>query len=338
MLLTVDIYNEVEEDYDPFALVNMGLCDASSVFIKDEPHPSRKFETGRFRCINPVSLVDQIVESCLFSEPARLLKDNLFYNGSAVGISFSDKGMREFSRFLSIATERCGQVVSDDISGFDAIHTIQMLNATVRLDDLTYTSADGLKSWSRANSNWVKITSRSLAAINGKIYSKVEPGMINSGSKDTSRRNTALRNLYTCLFALMSNQEALHVIANGDDGLVWGLRDVESYVLAAEKLGIKLRDVHIGLSGLSFCSHVYDVTLGTASLETWPKLLYSIMTKKSKTRDDAIQAVVEARYNREGRMLSNIVSEIDFGIDPLSGEDFKDFDLDLDFLNLMDLE
>jgi hypothetical protein len=136
----------------------------------------------------------------------------------------------------------------------------------------------------------------------------------------------------------MSNQEASHVIANGDDGLVWGLRDVESYVLAAEKLGIKLRDVHIGLSGLSFCSHVYDVTLGTASLETWPKLLYSIMTKKSKTRDDAIQAVVEARYNKEGRMLSNIVSEIDFGVDLLSGEDFKDFDLDLDFLNLMDLE
>lgn len=73
-----------------FHLLTAGWKDPSTVFIKNEPHPQRKLKKGAYRCINPVSLVDQLVEACLFSEMANILKSRIYESGSALGIGFSD--------------------------------------------------------------------------------------------------------------------------------------------------------------------------------------------------------------------------------------------------------
>ena len=78
-------------EVDGMLPILLGLVDPSMVFIKNEPHPKRKVLKGAYRCINPVSLVDQLVEDVLFSESALLLKEGFFDNGSAVGIGFTDE-------------------------------------------------------------------------------------------------------------------------------------------------------------------------------------------------------------------------------------------------------
>jgi hypothetical protein len=316
--LTNEVVGPVGEN--PMAYALLGMCDPSSVFIKKEPHPSRKFQKKQFRSINPVSLPDQIVESVLFTEPAKRLREGLFYNGSAVGISFTDKGNKEFCDFLINAEKRFGSVISDDISGFDARHNVQILEATAYLDQITFSSPDGLEHWNCANRNWVRFTANSLAVIDGTVYGKVTPGMINSGSKDTSRRNTALRCIYTHYFALCSGQEATHVTANGDDGLAWGIDDEKSYFRAAEEHGVPLRDLHRGMKDLPFCSHQYDPERAIATLSSWPKFTYAIISQSSKTRDDAEQALCEARYNAEYSSLCAAVKAMKFPDDDEFGQ------------------
>ena len=48
-------------------LVKAGLCDPIRVFVKNEPHSSKKLEEGRVRLIMSVSIVDQLVERVLCS-------------------------------------------------------------------------------------------------------------------------------------------------------------------------------------------------------------------------------------------------------------------------------
>jgi hypothetical protein len=75
---------------DPYRLIELGWKDPSTVFTKKDPHPLRKLRKEEFRCINPVSAVDQLVESALFSEYAEILKDRKYESGSALGIGFTD--------------------------------------------------------------------------------------------------------------------------------------------------------------------------------------------------------------------------------------------------------
>lgn len=104
---------------EPFDFVRFGLKDPSSVFIKDEPHPRRKVIDKRYRCITPVSLIDQLVESVLFTEMSTVMKTAKFWNGSAIGIGFHDEGNQEFQTFLNAMSGTEHQEVGHDILSSD---------------------------------------------------------------------------------------------------------------------------------------------------------------------------------------------------------------------------
>lgn len=294
----------------PLGLVLSGMVDPSSVFIKNEPHPPRKLREKRYRCINPVSLVDHLVESVLFSEPAEVLKRDLYVNGSAVGIGFSDDQMSEFVDFVRSMNNISGNPCSEDVSGFDALHTPQVMLASAALDQAVYTSKRGLSSWNLANRRWCISVTRSLATIGGKLYSKVQPGAFNSGSKDTSRRNTILRTIYAYYIGLLSGNNLKFVLANGDDALTWGVDDVKSYVESAQTLNIKLRDVTQNHKFFEFCSHRYHYETGRGELLSWPKSIYRMLTNTTLTYADAKQAQQEARHNEQYENIGRFIESL----------------------------
>lgn len=295
-------------------LVMNGLVDPSSVFVKTEPHPSRKAKDGRYRCINPVSLPDQLVEGVLFSESAENLKKRLYANGSAIGIGFSDDQIAEFNGAVQKLTKALGPFTSDDMGGFDAVHTEQSLMATTRIDAKSHTYKGGPlpKCWMMANERWVYACCYSVAVIGMFLYEKLSPGMLNSGSKDTSRRNTLLRCMYSYYFALYSGQTPKFAMANGDDGLLWGLTDVDAYLAAASENGFRIRDCEMSSvnEDFEFCSHLYKGG-NKAELVSWPKGLYSILSKKGTFLSDAMQFVNETRHNEEYERLLALVRDLD---------------------------
>lgn len=199
--------------------------------------------------------------------------------------------------------------VSDDMSGFDAVHTIQSLMATVDIDSQSVTSDAPLTKWTRANRRWVVACAHSYSAFGNNIYQKTTPGMINSGSKDTSRRNTLLRLLYSHYFCIKSNQPADFVVANGDDALTWGIVDQESYLNAAEEAGFTLRDfVQCDGQKLNFCSHTYDLKTKVASLSSWKKGIYKILLGKTPLQD-GLQFSFETRHNVEFPKILKFINE-----------------------------
>jgi hypothetical protein len=300
----LDMDEEIDQIIESGSLniILCGLKDPSSVFIKDEPHPTRKVVDGRYRCISPVSLPDQLVESCLFTEYNKVLRRNKFMNGSAIGIGFTDKQNKEFLESVIRLNGQFGQPVSDDISGFDGLHTPQTLLATC---DVDLWCVDGRPSWHRANRRWANLCAASTVVIGGILYSKADIGMLDSGSKDTSRRNTLLRSIYSHYICLVSHgTPAKATCSNGDDGLIWGVQDVESYLNAANASGIVVRDCKTSADTLEFCSHRYVYSeMNKAELLSWKKGIYAVITSPGKTESDIMQFVMETRWNPEHKRI-----------------------------------
>jgi hypothetical protein len=292
-----------------YSLVASGIVDPSTIFIKDEPHPARKVRDKRYRCITPVSLVDQLVEAVLFGDMAEYLKAALFRSGSAVGIGFSDAQMddlREFVREKLI--ELRGHMLSDDVSGFDAMHTEQMLLATCDLDELRFVGTHPCTKLWRANRRWAKVSSRSVSVFGSVLMTKVIPGMINSGSRDTSRRNTSLRLIYGHLILTSMGTEGF-VLANGDD-CVTIAKSLDGYEQHAGKYGIKVRDVLKSDEEFEFCSHRYRLDSVGAPLTSWPKSIFRMLSLAELDPWDVRQSLGEMRWNANFAELQTFVETI----------------------------
>jgi hypothetical protein len=309
MWLDPDIpYDEISKD--PWDLIITGFFDPSSVFNKNEPHPARKLKEGRFRCIDPVSVVTNLCECAMFSESSSQMKINLFESGSSVGISFTDQGMSAFYNFCKTKTEQFGPAKTDDVSGFDSVHTPQTLYASARVDELSHESPYGLTRWNVANRRWCCQCSKSCVILGQSIYTKIQLGMLNTGSRDTSRRNTTLRDIYTDYFYISASGEpSKFTTANGDDAISWGPVSLDAYKESAAIAGFALRDVVERTDNFQFCSHEYSTS--GAFLTSWPKSVYRILTSTSIKKSDAYQFLYELRHNKEYGQVKHFIDLCD---------------------------
>lgn len=60
-------------------------CDPIRLFIKPEPHTVRKLVDGRYRLISSVSVIDQLVDHCLFGDLNDRIVENFLHLPSRVG-------------------------------------------------------------------------------------------------------------------------------------------------------------------------------------------------------------------------------------------------------------
>jgi len=286
------------------SLVLNGVLDPGEIFVKNEPHPRRK--RGKWRCITNKSLADKIVESVFYSEHAESLRtpEKLFRSGSAIGIGFTDEMARDFTNFCMGKTALFGPVVGLDVSGFDGLHTLESLLATVSIDAKSVqVSGSSSDHWMLGNERLVTMSANSTSYIDGELFLKLAIGMIDSGSKDTSRRNTMLALFYMFYLSILSKQKANFAEANGDDGLVWGIKDLERFQAAAEVAGIALREVKQSGTSVAFCSHEFDFGDKLPVLTSWPKSVYRILCMPNMLEADARAAVKASRHNEIHKRL-----------------------------------
>lgn len=280
---------------DTWSLVLNAIHDPSSIFVKNEPHPKRKVIEERYRCITPISLVDQIVEGCLFNPCAARLKESLYENGSAVGIGFSDDQAKIFQVFLDRTQAKHGPPTTYDQSGADALHTPQTYEASCIVDDRVH--GKGLPEWCGANRVYSKVACEGASVISGVLYRKARPGCLSSGSKDTSRRNTIVFPLLGTYFSIKSGQPAKHSNANGDDTILWGVRDLNSFRKEATEAGCKLRELRNSNTSVEFCSHTFSS--GRFVLNSWPKSVYRLLVNRGVRYEDAMQFAFECRHDEK---------------------------------------
>lgn len=317
--LESELIDEVLED--PWLVTYYGLKDPTAVFIKNEPHPRRKLEDGRFRCITPVSLIDQVCEKIDFEEESKLLIAEGPSTGSAIGLGFTDDMNAEHARFITDVSERFGGfTASSDVSGFDALHTRQTHLAKDRAAHLSVRSIRpgvSLARHYRHRKRRTVLMVQSVSVIGGRLYYKVIEGCMDSGSSKTSADNTKLRLLYSaCAF----DEVECFPCAAGDDCTECSAIDkAEDLVKMYAALGITLRDVRIAEiskdnpTPFEFCSHRYEHG-PKAVLLSWRKSVYKFAAKAEHLRllDDARQILQEMRFcddgvrNRTWRFLTSI--------------------------------
>jgi hypothetical protein len=268
--------------YGPVELVRMNACDPVRVFVKGEPHSTKKVEQGRWRLIFAVSIVDQIIERLLCSSQNReeiRLWDKC---PSAPGLSLSsDLSLKQlYDIVMELKGE--GKMAEADVTGWDwSVKEWELLEDAVmraHLGNFTKMSAKALF-------NRQVCASRTVYAMpDGKLRTLTGDGVLISGCYNTSSTNSRLRVLVAYLVG------ALWAKAMGDDC-------VEDFVTnATEKyaaIGHPLKMYVEKDDEFEFCSLIHTQE------GAWPvdgtKTLFRLIEQKCITEELKAQFRLEMR-------------------------------------------
>ncbi len=278
------------ESINAEAIVEHGLRDPANVFPKYEPHASRKAKTGAWRIICGLSVVDQLIERLLFKPWLELLVSSYPNLGMKYGIGFSDDHVEALVDSHKRNTQRYGPAKTNDISGFDSIHTLEMFE-----DDLAVMIGTCDVQDEEAFRAWLAIAKVRIATIvhipwriEGVVYECVKPGKMPSGSLMTTSTNSNIR----LLMAYNVGNEAAHTV--GDDCEEWPGAEDSAYA----DIGVKVRDSHYAEGdNFEFCSHKFIVETGRTKcqLVTWPKALFKFFSQMQPTEEQVIGLLYEFR-------------------------------------------
>jgi hypothetical protein len=229
----------IEERIDQY------LVDPVRLFVKNEPHPKKKAEEGRWRLICSVSIVDKIIEMMLYSKLNSYSTANWRSIPPKPGMGFSYEDCQELWKIV----ETMPAAVGTDVSAWDWSVQSWMLEdefavraALMRMHCL---HSDAIKLMTR----FADLASLSVYQTSGGTLLKLSiPRMQNSGRYNTSSGNSIMRALVSYHVGSVAS------ITMGDDC-------VETYVddatLKYQQLGITLKNYDRVLTEFEFCSRIY---------------------------------------------------------------------------------
>lgn len=266
--------------------VRQDMCDPIRLFVKNELHSIDKVETGRFRLIASVSLIDQLVERVLFSEQNKLEIDNWATTPSKPGLGLHDEGLE----ILQANMAEFKRPVETDVSGFDwsvkgwALH----LDAVARLrlagyaTPIRYSATYEYSNAEKIVLNRVAcLASSVLVTSDGGVFAQARPGIQKSGSYNTSSSNSRMR----WMMAMLAGAEK--AMCMGDDC-------IEEFCDGAfevyQNLGLLIKSYEEGSleQGLSFCSHTFQEGR-MARPERWARLTAGLLAKKPANLEHALE-------------------------------------------------
>jgi len=286
-----------EPPSDALECVKQGFSDPVKVFVKDEPHSLKKRKEGRYRLIEAISVVDQVIERLLFGKQnqAEIDQIGIFDNQtqpSQPGLNLAGNGplvaLRE--RLLSTATETA-KPVSADITGFDF---------SVRENEIAWDAKTRLMLCNASHANQIitmrraKIFCYSLLTLSdGSMFSLLIPGMMLSGSYITSSTNSRIR------WFLARLAGAARAFAMGDDC-------VETFSESAEQIysdlghPLKMYDI-LEEDKLEFCSMEFHSSDPHDFYPTNPaKTFFNLLNGKlSRERVEAFMFVLRDHPGRQ---------------------------------------
>nr|QXV86579.1 polyprotein 2ab [Solemoviridae sp.] len=290
---------DLEADPSPRDLIRLGLCDPIRLFVKNEPHPIKKIEEGRFRLISSVSLVDQLVERLLFGPQNEAEIAQWQSVPSKPGMGLSQKWQQSALWRDLENKHRVAPAAEADISGFDWSVQKWELEADVCIRIERGKFPERMK---KAALNRFKCFANAVFQLsNGELIEQGLPGLMKSGSYCTSSTNSRIR----CLMAEII--KAPWCIAMGDDS-------VEGFVENArekyDSLGHTCKDyVPCATSGnelkeINFCSHSIGET--HCYLQTWAKTLFRFLSHP----DDFDELAVELQGCPQWPRIRNYLCRI----------------------------
>jgi len=251
----------------------MGLCDPVRLFVKQEPHTSRKVKEGRFRLISSVSLVDQLVERMLFGAQNQLeiAEWEQIPSKPGMGLSLMSQARSLFDD-LRVKHSRC-PAAEADISGFD--WSVQDWELWADVEMRIVLGGFGAKLAQAARNRFSCFMNSVFQLSDGTLIEQMQPGIMKSGSYCTSSTNSRIR----CLMAELIGSP--WCIAMGDDsveGWVDGAKDkymslghvCKDYKPCATTISGRLYEVE-------FCSHV--IREDRCWLGSWPKTLFKYLSE-----------------------------------------------------------
>lgn len=282
---------------EPVYLVQRGLVDPVRLFVKKEPHDALKTTQGRLRLISSVSSVDEIIERLLCSTQNNAEIDEWVTCPSKPGIGLSlDEQAR---RLYDSVQSHLGGAKETDISGWDWSVKWWMLefdvSCRIRLARAPHNSAFAKILYAR-----MFCLARSLyVTSDGNLFSQKVPGVMKSGSYNTSATNSRMR------VAVAYLAGADWAIAMGDDAVeqdVWGSDAVY------ESLGLQVKlSRRCELNSFEFCSNRF--TDGLAVPLNWDKGLYRLLSAKPEL-ERALQFIQEYRHSPMLEVCKEAISRL----------------------------
>lgn len=233
-----------------FGLCERGLCDPVRVFVKNEPHSKVKMSQGRYRIIASVSLVDSLVQRCLLQAQDELEIEMWTTHPSQPGLGFTRSMTKQFLKQIPE-----GDVAEADVTGWDWSVQGWEFEAEAFMRVLLVDSCPPL--FARLLQNLLYVQSMSVISLsNGEMYQQLSPGIMKSGSKNTSSSNSRIRAL---AHYLLTDGDPW-VLAMGDDSLERWFPDAMAKYHA---LGHPIKTFAKSGDVFEFCGHLYDRTTQT---------------------------------------------------------------------------
>lgn len=235
---------------DPRVLVERGLCDPRTPFIKGEPHKIKKAREGRWRLIWPISILDELVYSYCHRAQNKIDIEK-YQSGKltgpvfpCIGIGHDDAGLRTFKKYADRARGDAEGCESDDVSGFDFSITLRMwvMDAYGRAD--CFVRGQPTDEAFEEKCNWYEDYAINVALLSGahevligkELFVVCFPGVMPSAHPSTGGSNTRMK---LCTQYIVHRKPA---VATGDDGMKRGrLSDDAKNGLIAQ--GIDIRDL-----------------------------------------------------------------------------------------------
>lgn len=256
----------------PLERVEKGLMYPVQVFVKNEPHASRKTRTGDLRLIWPVGLLWSLLERMLYLDvnamDTRCTKLGLDTHYAA-GCDLEDPIMFErWSRYR-------GLLRSKDFRGWDLQYPMFLMLYAVLPD------SDRMSDWAFDFAMKIELLmSWPVAVIGSRMYCMTEPGMMCSGRFRTTPANTHGNAIATQ--AVANVHFAIRQDCAGDDGIDEPQSEDLSFYGAC---GMELKEAHISDRYVDFCSHTFDLVNRRLRFNNFQKSLAHYMSQAVETRD-----------------------------------------------------
>jgi hypothetical protein len=289
----------------PAQLLAAGLIDPRSLFIKDEPHSSKKKRRGAFRVIFNVSIIDQVCQGILHNYQNKADIEG-FQEGTVLcqsnGMGHDDSGIQRMGMLFEEAFKdrpqreavKISHLCSDDASGFDWSVTRDGLNIDAsrrfylarptpfspRFSDEPNDLEDRRLGFNHALMCESCCNSSHVLMIGTYLWESQRFGITGSGMPSTAGQNSPMRRIICQLcgayWAITMGDDLIYAVEEGcepDRGFMadCGVRNKGSAVAIA--LG----------DPMSFTSHLYskdeETGVWTASYENLDKMLARIGTR-----------------------------------------------------------
>ena len=287
------------------------LSDAWKIHIKEEPHPLKKIETGRFRLIFGGSLVNSLVERFFNQEFQDVCALNYDDIPSQPGIGFTDEMTRRFY-VRNVSYDK----ITSDVQGWDfSVYEDLLLYAVeIRVSRCRNPSPR----WVRGVYNTVHNLMNKLVGFSGGDLWVILEGIMTSGSFMTASLNSDARVTLAVAVDLFlaSPVDPQHYRTMGDDIVQEDYGHSEEAIKAAYKMfGFVVTDVARVKAGqsFSFCSHLF-MEHG-AALETSARTLFRLMGHSTDV-EYLSQFILECRHNSD--LMSSLTLLFWSGWEPLT--------------------